>query len=333
VEEAVEVSKAHGTPIHVIWTREQDTQHDIYRPASLHRLRGGVDEKGNPTLWHHQIACQSILSQVVPEWLPAMMPDWLPGFIKKPAGAISGKLLGGFKTDDSSVEGAKDVAYNISNLKVDYAFVEPGVPIGFWRSVGHSFNGFVVESFIDELAHLGGKDPFEFRKNLLPTGNRKRKVLEVAAAKANWGKPKFAGAKQGIAQHESFRSFAAVVAEVSVINNKIKIHRMVFAVDCGIIINPDMICAQVESAAIFGLSAALKGEITFENGAVQQSNFHDYEVLRMDECPEIECHIVESSEPPTGIGEPGVPVVAPAVANAIFAATGKRLRSLPLRFT
>lgn len=332
VAEAVELAKAHGSAVQIIWTREQDLRHSMYRPASLHQLKGAVDHSGRPVAWIHHIATQSILSQIVQEWLPAMMPDWIPDFLKSPSGAFAEKLFsGGYKADDTSTEGAKDIPYTIENVKVSVQPVNIEIPIGFWRSVGHSFNGFVVECFIDELATLAQRDPIEFRLGLLPQHHRLRRVLERAREVAQWGKPSSLGVAQGVATHESFRSFVALIVEVSVENKRIHVRRMVFVVDCGLVINPDMVRAQIESSAIFGMSAALKQLITFEEGLPQQSNFDDYPILRMEDCPEIECHIIESNEKPTGIGEPGVPVVAPAIANAVFKLSGQRLRKLPLQ--
>ena len=203
------------------------------------------------------------------------------------------------------------------------------MPLGFWRSVGHSQNAFVVESFIDELAHKAGEDPYKFRQRLLQGNERHLSVLDLVADKAGWGKPQI-GTHQGIAVHESFGTVVAEVAEISIKDNAIKVERVVCAVNCGIVVNPDQLYAQVESAVVFGLTAALRGQITIKDGAVEQSNFHDYPLLRMNEVPLVEVYVVPSTAPPTGIGEPGTPPIAPAVANAVFAATGARLRSLPL---
>ena len=232
--------------------------------------------------------------------------------------------------DAASVEGAQDIPYAIPNLLVDLHSPRIGVPVR-WRSVGHSHTAFVVESFLDELVHVAGKDPFEFRRDLLADKSRHRGVLELAAGKAGWGKPLPAGCGRGIAVHESFGSFIAQVAEVSVSKEGgIRVHRVVCAIDCGRVVNPDTIEAQMESGIVFGLSAALHGAITLKDGRVEQSNFHDYPVLRMSEMPKVEVHIVASREAPGGVGEPGVPPIAPAVANAVFSATGARMRTLPM---
>jgi len=233
--------------------------------------------------------------------------------------------------DGTSVEGAADLLYGIPNLQVDLHTPKMAVPVLWWRSVGHSHNGFAVEAFFDELAHAGGQDPFELRRKLLANQPRMKALLELVAEKAKWGSPLPKGRGRGIATHFSFDSYVAQVAEVSVdTNGEVHVHKVVCGVDCGRVINPDSVIAQMQGGVVFGLSAALKDEITFENGRVQQRNFHDYQMVRMNEAPEIEVHIMPSTEPPTGVGEPGVPPVAPAVANAIFAATGKRVRRLPI---
>jgi isoquinoline 1-oxidoreductase beta subunit len=234
--------------------------------------------------------------------------------------------------EETAVEGAKDIPYEIPNLLVDWQQAPAGVPVLWWRSVGHTHTAFVVETFMDELAHAAGKDPFEFRRALLGKHPRHKRVLETVAEKAGWGNPLPEGRGRGIAVHESFESFVAHVAEVSVSEEgKLRVHRIVAAIDCGPVVNPATIHAQLEGGAVFGLTAALYSEISFENGRVKQGNFHDYPMLRMHEMPVVETHIVPSEEKMGGVGEPGVPGVAPAVANAIFAVTGKRLRSLPIR--
>jgi isoquinoline 1-oxidoreductase beta subunit len=232
--------------------------------------------------------------------------------------------------DGSSVEGAADIPYRIPNIHCDWVRADVGVPVGFWRSVGHSQNAFVSECFIDELAGAAGQDPYQFRRALLAVASRHRGVLELAATKAEWGAPLPEGHARGIAVAESFGSYVAEVAEVSLENGKVRVHRVVCAVDCGQYVNPDIIAAQMESAVVFGLTAALYGEITIEDGGVRQSNFHDYPMLRMNEMPVVEVHIVPSTEPPGGIGEPGTPPIAPAVVNALAALTGRRLRRLPI---
>jgi isoquinoline 1-oxidoreductase beta subunit len=311
VIEAVQVAKAAKVPVKVVWTREDDIRGGWYRPMWYDRMVGGVDAAGNPVAWTHTVVGQSIMQ----------------GTMFEPFGIKNG-------IDGSSVEGAADLLYGIPNLQVDLHTPKIGVPVQWWRSVGHSHNGFAVEAFFDELAHAGGKDPYELRRTLLANQPRMRAVLDLVAEKANWGKPLPAGVGRGIATHFSFDSYVAQVAEVSVDKNgMVRVHRMVCAVDCGRVINPDSVKAQMEGGIIFGLTAALKDEITLEQGRVKQRNFHDYPMMRINEAPKIEVYIVTSTENPTGVGEPGVPPVAPAVSNAIFAATGKRVRRLPIRLS
>ncbi|HMG74806.1 MAG TPA: xanthine dehydrogenase family protein molybdopterin-binding subunit [Pyrinomonadaceae bacterium] len=307
VVEAVHVAKAAKAPVKVVWTREDDMHGGYYRPMWYDHMSAGFDGSGNPIAWTHTIVGQSIL-----EGTPFAM------MIKN-------------GIDDASVEGAADLLYGIPNLQVDLHTTRNSVPVLWWRSVGHSHNGFAVEAFFDEVAHAGGKDPVELRRTLLVNQPRMRGVLDLVAEKANWGKPVPAGRGRGIATHFSFDSYVAQVAEVSVDKNgAVRVHRVVCALDCGRVVNPDTVKAQMEGGIIFGLTAALKDEITLDRGRVQQRNFHDYPMLRINEAPEIEVYIVPSTENPTGVGEPGVPPVAPAVANAIFAATGKRVRKLPI---
>ncbi|MBI4466831.1 MAG: xanthine dehydrogenase family protein molybdopterin-binding subunit [Acidobacteria bacterium] len=320
--EAAQVSKAVGKPVMVVWTRDDDLQHCFYRPASYHRLRGAVDEKGQPLAWWHRMVSTSIEA------------FWEPPDRAKP--------------ENSEVSGASDLPYAIPNIRMEYAPAKSGVPVAWWRSVEHSITGFVVEGFLDELAAAAKRNPLEFRLALLAEPRqvknpvdpnappldtaRFRRVLAVAAEKAGWGKPLPKGRGRGIAAAYSFRTYVAQVAEVSVdAKGGVRVRRVVCAVDCGRVINPDIVKAQMESGIVYGLSAALKGEITIRDGAVEQANFNDYDMLRIDEMPEVEVYLVPSTEPPTGVGEPGVPPIAAAVANAIFAATGKRLRRLPVR--
>jgi isoquinoline 1-oxidoreductase beta subunit len=308
VSEAAQIAKVIGKPIKVIWTREDDIKGGYYRPFWYNRLAAGLDESGSLTAWKHTLVGQSILTGTPFE---AMIRNGV---------------------DLTSVEGAHDLPYAVPNLLVDLHSPKTGVPVLWWRSVGHSQTAFVTESFIDEAAHGAGKDPYEFRRALLEKHPRHKAVLELAAEKAGWGNPLPEGLARGIAVHESFGSFVAQVAEVSVSSSgELKVHRVVCAVDCGPIVNPDTVAAQMESGIVFGLTAALYGEITFKNGRVEQSNFNNYEMLRLNEMPKVEVHIVPSEEALGGIGEPGVPPLAPAVANAIFVLTGKRLRRLPIR--
>lgn len=314
IAEAVSVAKAAShlnAPIHLMWTREDDIHGGYYRPMFAHVVSGGLDAQGNPTAWSQRLVGQSIIAGTAFE---------------------SGMVKDGI--DVTSVEGASNLAYRIPNLHVELHSPKLGVPVLWWRSVGHTHTAFSTEIFIDELAVAAGKDPYEFRRGLLAQQPRHMSVLELAAAKSDWGKPLApkSGVRRGrgIAVHESFRSFVAEVAEVSVKpDGSFTVDRVVCAVDCGLAVNPDQIGAQMEGGIGFALSAALHSAITFKDGRVEQSNFNDYPLLRISEMPRVEVHIVPSQAAPTGVGEPGVPPLAPAVANALFAATGKRLRKLP----
>jgi isoquinoline 1-oxidoreductase subunit beta len=310
VVEAVHVAKAAGAPVKVVWTREDDMLGGWYRPAFLHAIVGGVDASGNPVSWRSRLVGQSIM-----------------------AGTPFEAMMKGKEYDPASVEGVDDLPYDIPNMAVESHQAKVGVPVQWWRSVGHSHTGFATECFIDELAALGSKDPYQFRRALLTKHPRHLAVLDLAAQKAGWGKPLPKGRGRGIAVHFAFESYNAQVVEVSVTDGKVGVHRIVSAVDCGHYVNPGIIAAQLEGGAIFGASAALYQELTFENGRLQQTNFNTFPVMRMNECPEIETHIVESNEKSGGIGEPGVPCTAPAIANAVFGATGKRVRKLPIRMT
>jgi isoquinoline 1-oxidoreductase beta subunit len=305
---ATVLSKITGKPVKLVYSREDDTRAYFYRPASVTRFKGGFDASGSPMLFTANVASPSIMEA--------------SHFMKLPPDGV----------DEFGVEGIRDCPYDFPNLHIEYSRQEPGnLQVWFWRSVGHSQNSFFLESFVDEMAHAAGKDPFEFRRSLLSKQPRYKGALELAAEKADWGKPLPAGVFRGIAVVFSFGSWCAEVAEVSVAaDGTPRVHRVVAAVDCGMTVNPDIVKRQIESAIVYGLTAALYGKITFKDGQVQQSNFHDYRMLRMNQMPRVEVHIVPSKEAPGGIGEPGTPPVAPAVANAIFAATGKRIRKLPI---
>ena len=311
VREAVQISKTVKVPVKVVWTREDDMRGGYYRPRAYHTVSAGLDGNGKPVAWQQRIVCQSIF--VGTPFEPAVVKNGV---------------------EETAVEGAADLPYDIPNLLVEWHQAPDGVPVFILRSVGHSHTAFVVETFVDELAHAAGKDPFEFRRALLGKHPRHKRVLEFVAEKAGWGKAMSNGRGRGLAVHESFGSYVAQVAEVSISKDRgLRVHRVVCAVDCGPVVNPNIVRAQMEGGIVFGLTAALYGEITFEKGRVRQGNFHDYPMLRMHEMPQIEVHIVPSEDKMGGAGEVGVPPVAPAVANAVFALTSKRIRRLPIRMT
>ena len=301
-------AQAGGLPVQVIWSREEDTTHDFYRPAALARFSASLDGEGNVVVYENKLASGAITHQVMERTFGLM----------------------GAGPDKTTAEGAFDMPYEFAHQKIAHVTVPTPVPIGYWRSVGHSHNAFFKESFIDELAHAAGKDPIAFRRGLLKTHPRHLAVLDAAVAKA--GKPA-PGRAHGVALHRSFGSIVAQVAEVSVEGTEIRVHKVACAIDCGLAVNPNIIAQQMESGVIFGLSAALFGEVTIKDGKVEQQNFHDYPVLRMNQAPHVDTIVIRNAEPPEGVGEPGTPPIAPAVANAVFALTGKRLRSLPLRLT
>lgn len=325
-EVAAIAQKIPNTPVKLVWSREDDMQHDFYRPTTLHEISGTLSDNGTLDSWQHRVVSPSIVKGLGVSLASTILPEWVPTEIARAIGRKGTQWIASM--DPTTAEGAK-VAYDIPNFAVEQILHDPGIPIGFWRSVGFSHNSFVAESFVDEMAHKAEQDPLAFRLAHLQDKPRYKAVLKLAAEKAGWGNPP-AGRFQGIAVVEPFSSFCAAVVEVSVTGNEYKVERIVNAVDCGFVLNPDIVTAQVESAVIYGLGAATKPPITISGGAVQQSNFHDAPVLRMNESPEIETYIVESEEDPTGIGEIGLPAVAPALANALFAATSQRLRELPL---
>jgi isoquinoline 1-oxidoreductase beta subunit len=309
VSEAVQVAKAAGVAVKTVWSREDDVKGGYYRPMYLHKAKIGLDADGMPVAWEHLEVGQSIMLGTPFEQF--MIKDGV---------------------DATSVEGVADSPYMkaIADHHVSLHTVKASIPVLWWRSVGHSHSAFAMESLIDELAHAAGKDPLEYRRILLKDHPRHLAALNLAAEKADWGKALPKGVFRGIAIHESFGSYVAQVAEVSVNKGAVKVHRVVCAIDCGLSVNPDSLVAQMESSISYGLGAAMQSEITFKDGMVQQSNFHDYKVMRMADMPKVEVHIVPSTEKMGGVGEPAVPPIAPAVANAIFAATGKRIRSLPI---
>ncbi len=306
--ETVEIARQKpGIPVKMVFSREDDTQGGYYRPAYVHQLKAGLDDNGNITSWYQHIVGQSIVTGTV---FGGMVKDGIDG---------------------TSVEGASNLPYAIPNIQIDLTTVKDGPTIQWWRSVGSTHTAFSVETMMDELARKTGQDPVAMRMKLLEKHPRWQGVLKLAADKAGWGKALPEGHGMGVAVHESFSTFVAQVAEVSVKNGQITVEKVVCAVDCGVPVNPDVIRAQMEGGIGFGLSPTLMSTITLKDGVVEQSNFHNYQVLRINQMPEIEVHIVPSAEPPTGVGEPGVPPIAPAVANAVAAVTGQRLTSLPLK--
>ncbi len=331
VSEAVEIARAARRPVKLVWTREDDIRHSYFRQASVHRMRSLLGADGAPRAWSHRLVAAPLSRHVMPIVLPALLPEWVPGVVTRPAAAASGRLfdwaLGPFQARD----GSATMPYAIEHVAVDIVNYDPGVPVGIWRSVGNSYNAFVVETFIDELAHAAGRDPAEYRRDLLQGRHRQLAVLAVLLERSGWGAAG-EGHHQGMALHEAFGTVVGQVAEVSVGGDgQIRVHRVTCAVDCGYAINPDIVRQQMEGGIIFGLSAALYGEISVQNGRAVQSNFHDYRMVTLRDAPEIDVHIVETGADLGGVGEPGTPPIAPAVANAVFRATGKRLRRLPLK--
>ncbi|MGL4635076.1 MAG: molybdopterin cofactor-binding domain-containing protein [Beijerinckiaceae bacterium] len=307
IQEAVSVSKAvGGKPVKVQWDRENDTRGGRYRPAYVHYLKAGLDKDGNVTAWYNHIVGQSIVGGTPFE---------------------SGMVTNG--VDVTSVEGAQKLPYAFPNMKVDLTTTEVGVPVLWWRAVGSTHTAYAVEAFIDELAEAAGKDPVQYRLGMMKGHPRQEAVLRLAADKADWGKPLPAGRFRGVALAESFSTFVAQIAEVSVVNGQPKVHRVVCALDCGVAVNPDNIRAQIEGGIGFGLGAVLKSQLTLDGGKVVEGNFDAYEVLRMEDMPQVDVHIVASTASPTGVGEPGVPPIGPAVANAFYQASKRRVRVLP----
>jgi len=308
IAQAVRIARQVEGPVKVVWTREEDTQHGVYKPYFYDRLAAGLDAQGMPIAWRHRLTGSSVMARMAP-------PLFKNGL------------------DPDTIEGAAEPPYTFPNMLVEYVRQEPpGIPTGWWRGVGPTHNVFVVESFIDELAAAAKMDPVKYRRALLGKSPRARAVLDLAAVKAGWGQPLPSGRGRGISLLHGFgETYIAQVAEVSVSKaGDVRVHRVVAAVDCGMIVNPDTVKAQMEGGIIFGLSAALFSEITLKGGRVEQSNFHNYRVLRINEAPVIEVHLVKSAEAPGGLGEPPTSGAAPAVTNAIFAATGKRVRKLPI---
>jgi isoquinoline 1-oxidoreductase beta subunit len=309
VTQAVRIAKQVEGPVKVVWTREEDVQHDVYRPYYCDRMTAGLDARGKPVAWTHRVVGPSILAR----WAPPAFKNGL---------------------DNDAVDGAAQLLYDIPAVQVEYVrHEEPVLNTGWWRGVGVTHNNFVVESFVDELAVAAKQDPVAFRRSLLGKSPRGKAVLDLAAKEAGWEKPLGPGRGRGVSLlYSGWDTYLAQVAEVEVSKTgAVRVLRVVCAVDCGTIVNPDTVKAQMESGVVFGIAGALWGEVTVKNGRVEQSNFNNYRVLRMNETPPIEVHLVRNGETPGGIGEPGTAATAPSLANAIFAATGKRLRKLPLQ--
>ena len=313
VAQAVRVALAcDGLPVQLLWSREEDMGHDFYRPMQVAQLRAALDAQGRAS----SLRIHSAGDAITPRWLERGLPS-LAGPMDLP--------------DKTTAEGLFDLPYGFAHQHMAHVATSEGVPVGFWRSVGHSHNAFFSESFVDELAHAAGQDPLAYRQGLLKDAPRYLAVLNLAAEQAGWGQPLPPGRARGLALHGAFGSIVAQVAEVSLQDGQPRVHRVVCAIDCGTAINPGLIRQQMEGGVVFGLTAALFGRIDIQDGVVQQSNFHNYPMLTLAQAPEVETWIVPSTQAPAGVGEPGVPPIAPALANALFALTGKRLRSLPLQ--
>lgn len=331
VIEATQVALEAKKPIHLLWTREDDIKSGVYRPASLMNIKAGLDDSGKIVAWAAKRVGGNITPGTLRAALPGVMPaavsdgvvDWVVG--------LSSDVMDGWVVDPSSTEGLYE-DYDLPNREVLHVTKNHGIPLTFWRSVGHSFTAFAKESLIDELVEQSALDAVDFRLRNTEHNPRLHNVIQLAGEKMRAMRPE-AGRYLGFAAHGSFNSYVAEVAEISIENDRIRVHNVLCVVDCGLAINPDIVVSQMEGAVMYGLTAALHGDLNLEGGVFKESNFHDYPIVRMNEAPAIEVVIVPSSEAPTGVGEPGLPPIAPAVANAVFAATGKRLRALPLRLT
>lgn len=329
VAEAAAISDKLQKPIKLIWSREEDTKRDFYRPSSYHQLTATLDQQGDITGWQHQMAGSGVFDYFVGEAAPAQYPfapKFMYGMLES-AGKMGEGIIA--PADGSIFEGAEALPYEFDNISVDYKKSDSGILVGNWRSVGFSHNGFITETFMDQLADSQKKDPVQFRLDLLKNHHRATNVLKTAAEKANWGSP-LPGCTQGVSLHKSFGTWVAEIADVEVNGSSLKVKRVVCVVDCGQVVNPDTVEAQMEGGIIFGLTATLYGKITIVDGEPQQNNFYDYQLLRINESPDIQVHIIDSDEKPTGVGEPGVPPIAAAIANAVTRKTGQRFNSLPL---
>jgi len=341
VIEAVEIARHFVVPVQLIWTREDDIRHGYFRQLTVHRVRGAIDTAGNITAWDHQQVATPTGELLTPPTTSTFMPESLSVERRAAIGQWLGRKTVEWMGAFQAREGAVNMPYAVGNRRFVQFVNDPGVPVSIWRSVGNSYNAFVVESFIDELAVAANTDPFEFRRARLQEHPRHLEVLDRLRQESHWGEPQAADASlapgwrsgRGLAIFESFGTVVGQLADVAVSDKGvIRVHKVICVVDCGIAVNPDIVRQQMEGGIIFGLTATLYGEINIDKGQVRQSNFHDYRMLRMQDAPAIDVHIIASAAEPSGVGEPGTPVIAPAVANAVFAATGQRLRSLPLRF-
>ena len=329
VVEATQVAAETRKPIHLLWTREDDIRHGLFRPASLMRIKAGLDGEGNMLAWQAKRVGGNITPETIANAMPGMLPTVIGESVIGLAVGIADHAFGGWVVDGSSVEGLHE-DYEVAHVDVRHVTRDHGLPLTFWRSVGHSYTAFAKESMIDELAARSGQDPVAFRLRHTENNPRLRRVIRVAGERMAAMQPA-PGHHLGFAAHHSFSTDVAEVAEVSVEGNEIRVHRVLCVLDCGLAINPDIVKAQMEGSVMYGLTAALHGNLELVDGAIQESNFHDYPILRMNEAPAVEVVLIDSDGEPTGVGEPGLPPIAPAVANAVFAATGRRLRSLPLR--
>jgi len=329
VVEAVEVAQRIDKPVHLIWSREHDMRHDYYRPASIVRLRAAVSDDGHIEAWRADRAGPNLLPYVMDEMIDFLSAGKIPIGVADWLSKRNYDVFSAFPVDPYGIEGLWE-EYDFPHLEVRERTVDAGFPVGFWRSVGHSANAFATESFIDELAHARGLDPVEFRLRNLRDNAEMATFVMRAAELSGWGAAPPPGRNRGFAMHRTYGTAVAQVAEISVDGDALQLHRVVCVVDCGRAVNPDIVRSQMESGILFGASAALFGEITLEGGAVVQSNFHDYPIVRMHQAPDIEVHILDSAELPTGVGEPATAPIAPAIANAVFAATGERVYELPL---
>ena len=332
VVEATEAAAASGKPVQVVWTREDDIRHGLYRPASLMHIKDGVAADGTLTAWDATRVGANIAPDMVGVALPGVLPGLPDSLVEAAVGTVD-KVTRDWIVAGSSVEGLHG-DYDVANRSVRHVTRDHGLPVLFWRSVGHSYTAFAKESAIDALAHASRLDPVELRLRNTRDNPRLAEVVRIAGERMQAMRkamPEAPGRGLGLAAHGSFESYVAQVAEVAVDGGAIRVHKVLCVIDCGLAVNPDVVRAQMEGSVAYGLSAALHGNLEVENGAIRESNFHDYPIVRMHEAPDVEVIIVDSDEPPTGVGEPGVPPVAPAVANAVFAATGQRLTSLPLK--